>query len=430
MLPLEQVAGLPAPETLTLHRLSTDLDPLTVARAADPSERVAYFASGDVELAGLGVAWSAPSGVDGDRFHLADAELAEARLDPAAHLVVGFAFDPDRPGELWDGFPPLALELPELAVVRRESVTELVVALRPGRSGAEVAADWAHVTDPGPVRAHHPSELQIEADPPAARYLEAVAEAVDDIRSNGLTKVVLGRSLVIRSDTPARPFDLMAALAAEHPDAYRYALRRGEAAFVGATPELLVSLRDGLLASRPFAGTAPRGRNDAEDQALAGGLLASAKDRWEHRVMVDDIIVRLEALVPSISVSEPSVERLRYVQHLVTRITGSVPPGTTVLGLSAALHPTPAVGGVPADQALAMIDKLEGLDRGWYAGGVGWVDGAGNGEVAVALRCALLRGTSAHLFAGSGIVADSIPEAELDETTWKFRALLRHLGES
>jgi isochorismate synthase EntC len=135
-------------------------------------------------------------------------------------------------------------------------------------------------------------------------------------------------------------------------------------------------------------------------------------------------------VVPSISVSEPSVQRLRYVQHLVTRITGSVPPGTTVLGLSAALHPTPAVGGVPGDQALAMIDKLEGLDRGWYAGGVGWVDGAGNGEVAVALRCALLRGTTAHLFAGSGIVADSVPEAELDETTWKFRALLRHLGES
>ena len=189
-------------------------------------------------------------------------------------------------------------------------------------------------------------------------------------------------------------------------------------------------MRDGLLSSLPFAGTAPRGRNDAEDQAIAAGLLSSAKDRHEHRVMVDDIRERLEPLVPSLAISEPSVQPLRYVQHLVTRITGPVPPGTTILGLAGALHPTPAVGGVPLDEAMAMIEKLEGIDRGWYAGGVGWLDGAGNGEVAVALRCALLRGTTARIYAGSGIVAESDPESELDETSWKFRALLRHLGET
>lgn len=431
MLPFDEISALPGSDVLTVHRLPGGPDPLVVARAAAGRGRVSYFASDGTALTGLGIAWAAPTVAGGDRFHVADAELAELRLDPAAHLVVGFAFDPDGGlGETWDGFPPLAVELPEVAVVRSDAGTEVVVALAPGRTGADVAATWGDLTDPGPPRAHHPTEIQIEADPPASRYVEAVADAVREIRSNGLTKVVLGRSLEIRSDTAARPFDLVAALGAEHPDAYLYALERDGASFVGATPELLVSVRNGVFQSRPFAGTAPRGRNDAEDQAIAAALLSSHKDRHEHRVMVDDIVARLEPVVPSIAVSEASVQPLRYVQHLVTRITGSVPPGTTILGLAAALHPTPAVGGVPLDDARAMIAKLEDVDRGWYAGGVGWLDGAGNGEVAVALRCALLRGGTARLFAGSGIVADSDPDAELDETSWKFRALLRHLGET
>lgn len=431
MLPLDAISALPASRDLVVHRIASDVDPLTVARAAHDAEHVSFIGSSRTAITALGSAWTAPTGAGGNRFHRADAELAELRLDPAARLVTGFSFDPDgSPGDEWIGFPPLLVELPELAVVRDGDRREVVVALRPGVSGAEVADRWSHLVHPGPSRHHHPSAIRIEADPTAAHYVEAVARAVEDIRSNGLTKVVLGRSLVIDSDTPTRPFDLVAALVAEHPDAYHYAFLRDGTAFVGATPELLVAVRDGVMSSLPFAGTAPRGRNDAEDQAIAAGLLSSAKDRHEHRVMVDDIRERLEPLVPSLAVSEPSVQPLRYVQHLVTRITGPVPPGTTILGLAGALHPTPAVGGVPLDEAMAMIEKLEGMDRGWYAGGVGWLDGAGNGEVAVALRCALLRGTTARIFAGSGIVADSDPESELDETSWKFRALLRHLGET
>jgi isochorismate synthase EntC len=118
------------------------------------------------------------------------------------------------------------------------------------------------------------------------------------------------------------------------------------------------------------------------------------------------------------------------VQHLVTHIEGSPANGISVLGFAGALHPTPAVGGVPLEEALARIGKLEAIDRGWYAGGIGWVSGDGDGEIAVALRCALLRGGVSHLYAGNGIVADSDPDLELEETRWKFRALHQHLGES
>lgn len=426
----DDLGAVPAPETLTLLRFETDALPERVARAARPGDRVSFFASPTVELVGLGTAWSLDVHHDDRRFRLADAELAELRLDPDAHVLVGFSFDPHGPRRTeWDGFASLSLVLPEVTVVRRGDTSHVIVALRPGRSGADVAAEWGSLGDPGPLRPHHPSRIQVEAEPSADAHVAAVQKAVDSIRSNGLLKVVLSRSLVLRSDTPPRPFDLVAELATEHPDAYRYAFARDGAVFVGATPELLVEVHDGVMRSVPLAGTGPRGHNDAEDQAIAARLLSSHKDRFEHRVMVDDIVSRLDPLVPSLVVSAPSVQPLGYVQHLVTRITGVLPPGVTLLGLAGAVHPTPAVGGVPLGDAMAVIDDLEHIDRGWYAGGVGWIDGAGNGEIAVALRCALIRGTVSRLFAGGGIVAESDPLTELDETSWKFRAILRHLGE-
>ena len=184
------------------------------------------------------------------------------------------------------------------------------------------------------------------------------------------------------------------------------------------------------MLSVPFAGTAPRGRHGAEDTQIAARLLDSAKDREEHRIMVDDILTRLRPHTTGVAASDPAVERFRHVQHLVTHIEGSCSNGINVLGLAGALHPTPAVGGVPLEEALARIGKLEGIDRGWYSGGIGWVSGDGDGEIAIALRCALLRGGVSRLYAGNGIVADSDPDLELEETRWKFRALHQHLGES
>jgi isochorismate synthase EntC len=157
-------------------------------------------------------------------------------------------------------------------------------------------------------------------------------------------------------------------------------------------------------------------------------LLASAKDRGEHALVVDDIAARLRPLTDALVVPEaPSLRRITTVQHLSTEITGRMANGTSLFDLVAGLHPTPAVGGTPRAEAMAFIDKVEGMDRGWYSGGVGWVGPEGDGDVAIALRCGLLSGHTGRLYAGNGIVSESEAEAELVETRWKFRPLFNLL---
>lgn len=428
---LSPLRSLPATPGLTVHEVAIDdLDPLEVARAADGWSEVVFFHTAhDGSATGLGAAWSLRIGAD--RFGAASRALAELDLPPEARCFVGFAFDPDGTSSPeWAGFAPLSLLIPRVVVVRTERGTRLIVALGDGEQPGALADELAAITAPGPVATHSPSNLHVESHPSSSKYVANVAEAVDLIGGGDLCKVVLARSLVISSDEAPRPFDIVGSLSGEHRGSYVFGWRRGASAFIGASPELLVSLVDGHVRALPFAGTAPRGRNGEEDAQLAARLLDSAKDRAEHAIMVDDIVSRLRPLTSSVVASEPAVERFRHVQHLVTHIEGTALDETDVLVLAEALHPTPAVGGVPREEAMARIAKLEELDRGWYAGGIGWLSGTGDGEISVALRCALLEGGTSRLFAGAGIVADSEPALELEETRWKFRALHRHLGES
>jgi isochorismate synthase EntC len=179
-----------------------------------------------------------------------------------------------------------------------------------------------------------------------------------------------------------------------------------------------------------MAGSAPRGRDEADDERIAAELLGSAKNRQEHAVVVAAVASALEPVVASLEVPPaPEIARLTNIQHLATTIQARLgDPAPSLLELAARLHPTPAVGGSPGDAALALIDELEQLDRGWYAGAVGWTDGAGDGELAVALRCGLLWEDGARLYAGVGVMPDSDPAAELDETEFKLRALLDALA--
>jgi isochorismate synthase len=195
---------------------------------------------------------------------------------------------------------------------------------------------------------------------------------------------------------------------------------------VGATPELLVSRFGDVVRSHPFAGTTPRTGVPEADARSAALLLASAKDRAEHRITIDMV---LDAVLPFCSYvdsePEPSIVSLANVQHLATLVEGRLSsPPASVLALVAALHPTPAVCGWPTADALAVIAELEGLDRGRYAGNVGWVDADGDGRFGVAIRCAEIVGNRARLFAGNGIVADSDPATELTETRAKLQAML------
>jgi isochorismate synthase len=238
--------------------------------------------------------------------------------------------------------------------------------------------------------------------------------------------VVLAREVVARADGAVAAAAVARALRAAYPACFTYLVTGADGtAFIGASPELLVRRAGRSVTSQPMAGSVARGADEAEDERLAASLLGE-RFLAEHRVVPEWVAARLAPL--SVSVDDPGrpeVVRFTNIQHLATTIRAQLAdPPASVLELAAALHPTPAVGGLPLAPALAMIDELEGFDRGWYAGAVGWIDGRGDGELALALRCGLLWEDGARLFAGNGIIAGADPAAELEETEVKLRALL------
>jgi menaquinone-specific isochorismate synthase len=257
-----------------------------------------------------------------------------------------------------------------------------------------------------------------------ATWCAAVATAVERIGAGELAKVVLARDLLVSADVPLDPRRLLRRLAARFPDCWTFAVD----GLLGATPELLLRRSGRELSARVLAGTAPRGAG-ADDQRLADALLGSAKDRAEHALAVDSLVRALEPYCTTLDApTEPELLTLANVRHLATDVTGTQrrrgPRGAAdLLELIGAVHPTAAVCGTPTSDAARVIAELEGMDRGRYAGPVGWLDAHGDGEFGLALRCAELVGDdSARLFAGCGIVAGSDPAAELAETQSKFAA--------
>jgi menaquinone-specific isochorismate synthase len=246
---------------------------------------------------------------------------------------------------------------------------------------------------------------------------QAVEEAVRRIRSGALDKVVLAYDLVATADSDIDPRYLLAGLAERYPDCWAFAVDD----LVGATPELLLRRTGESVLSRVLAGTAARGVDAAADRASGGALLASVKEREEHRYAVESVARALDSYCRELSVpDEPYLLTLPNVVHLATDVSGVLAAPVDAFDLAAALHPPAAVGGAPTDVAVRLITELEAAGRGRYAGPVGWVDASGDGEWGIALRCAQLAGSTARLFAGCGIVAGSDPDAEVAETQAKF----------
>ena len=243
---------------------------------------------------------------------------------------------------------------------------------------------------------------------------------------------MLAREVVARADGVVGARGVLRALRAAYPSCFTFLVPGSDGtALVGASPELLLRRTGRAAISQPMAGSAGRGADEAEDRRIADALRASGKDRREHAVVVRAVGDALSTLALTVDVpSAPEVATFTNIQHLATTITAELPqtdpPG--VLELCAAVHPTPAIAGYPRAEALAMIDDLEGMERGWYAGAVGWVDAAGDGEFALALRCGLLWEDGARLFAGVGVMPDSDPGAEMAETEMKLKPLLGALS--
>ena len=258
----------------------------------------------------------------------------------------------------------------------------------------------------------------------APGWAHAVELAVERITSGALRKVVLARDVFATAAAPIDPRPVLRCLAARYPDCYTFAV----ADLVGATPELLIRKQDREVSALILGGTLPRGAEPGEDAELGAALLASAKNTEEHAYAVDSIRDALAPLCAHLDIPEhPSLIRLANLHHLGTPVQGTLARERSVLSLADAVHPPAAVCGTPAETALELIRELEHMERGRYAGPVGWVDAQGNGEFGIALRCAELAGPRARLFAGCGIVAGSDPVAEVAETEVKFLPMRQSL---
>jgi isochorismate synthase len=292
----------------------------------------------------------------------------------------------------------------------------LVRAPRPG--GDRARPDRAHVVSSTPL-------------PVPADYEAQVVAALQRFETTDLDKVVLARTLKLALSAPLDVHGLLANLLTRNVHGFTYAvpLTPGSV-FLGATPELLVRRCGSRVMLNPLAGSAARSLDPDADQHAARMLIASTKDRREHGIMIDAIAQALRPLCRTLHVpSQPSLTATDALWHLSTTIEGELAdPATTSLDLAFALHPTPAVGGYPTALAQTAIAELETFDRGLFAGFVGWMDAAGDGEWAVSLRCALCEPHQATLYAGAGIVPGSVPAAETAETQTKFRTMLSALG--
>ena len=276
-----------------------------------------------------------------------------------------------------------------------------------------------------PAEARWPRRIEVTPCWERPGWRAAVEAILAEIRAGRLDKAVLSRQVVLEADRPFGRAALLGRLAARGSGAYLYA----SGGFVGASPELLVARSGGTARSRPLAGTVPRGAGAAEEARQLARLRTSAKEALEHRLVLDAVAGGLAKAADLVEVAATQVVSLPTVAHLATEVTATLgDPPPTALDLLALLHPTPAVAGTPREVAVDLLARLEPSPRGLYAGPVGWMDANGDGEWALALRCASLAGSNARLFAGAGIVAGSDPDAEWDETTSKLRAIFEVLS--
>ncbi|WP_323676352.1 isochorismate synthase [Halorubellus sp. PRR65] len=403
--------------------------------------RLQWASPGGLELAGAGVA--AEVTADGpDRFEAVRSAAAAAFADvdangasgkaPRPRFVGGFAFRDDHdPAGSWSGFPAASFVLPEVQLTRTDDGTWVTVnAYGPdaGPEGVERALDDAvdAVQDLPKMRpvGTPPGVRATRRTTPKDEWTTQVADATERIRAGDLEKVVLACALEVDLDGPADLPDVLERLRRTYPNCYRFLVQpTADAGFLGAPPERLAK-RDGRrVETEALAGSVGRGGTPEADAELAESLVDSEKIQHEQRLVVDTICEQLAGF-GEVTEGEQRVRKLDNIQHLQTPITTELASDVHVLDIVEALHPTPAVGGLPPAVAAETIRDVETFERGWYAAPIGWFDATGDGEFLVAIRSGVAGGDGATLFAGNGIVRDSDPQEEWDEIQLKYRPLL------
>ncbi len=442
---------IPAPE---------DLLPLVARAHASGCDAALWERPADgLAIAAVGTTWRATAR-GADRFRtlaaagtavgagaLIEGDASCADASPLFLCAAAFAADADPAGP-WSGFPAAQISLPQLAVVRRGgTATVLSSALIEPHADARAIAErlargaaWERALtlagSDGTPMPDAATRYEATPTPSPSLWKRAVAAAVADIAAGRFDKLVLARACQLTASRDVDCGRAIARLRQAYPTCTTFWIATPAGSFIGATPERLVQVEGRRVRTAAVAGSAARGTTPARDRALAQALLASAKDRREHAIVVDALVAALRPLCERLEVgAAPQVLPLLNVQHLMTPIEGALAadwgaPGLhRLLDLVERLHPTPAVAGHPRAAALAEIAAREAIESGGYAGPVGWLNAHGDGELAVAIRSALVRGRHAWLYAGAGIVAGSDADAELAETRLKLQPLLAALME-
>jgi isochorismate synthase len=354
----------------------------------------------------------------------------------------GFAFsEHGHRSDVWRDFPGARLVVPQVLIQNDgdNAVLRVTVQVGPRSAPLDIEQQIGHlfhrarswIAVPLSFNADQ-ADVRAESFPSRSSWESSVATAIALIRQGSLDKVVLAREERLLAETPFSPFSTLARLRRSDAAATLYAMQSGATWFLGASPERLVRLHENRVDVTCLAGSIAMGTDDVERRRLASRLLASTKDREEHEIVVRSTMSALEEVCEEVTrlPGTPRVAPARTVQHLETPVSARMCDAGGILDLVERLHPTPAVGGYPSDRALSILRELEEIDRGWYAGPFGWTGLDGSGEFAVAIRSALVSGHMASVFAGSGIVAESVPSTEFEETSLKLRPMLSALGAS
>ncbi|MDK2820226.1 MAG: menaquinone-specific isochorismate synthase [Clostridia bacterium] len=352
-------------------------------------------------------------------------------------IIGGFSFDPfKKRSNLWYQFPDAKMILPKFMLTASQDGTWLTTNIML-RLDDNIEGQLRNIVQEREQLFQQNSNLQYDSKDLKYTYreiypekwIQAVDKITEEIRSGILEKVVLARELRIYANKVIDPALVLNRLREEQPMSYIFAIESEGDCFLGASPERLVKRKGSQLLSSCLAGSIARGKTYEEDEKLGLELLHNEKNLHEHKIVVKMVKSGMSKVCETVSASQsPTLYKLRDIQHLYTPIIGKAREGISLLSVVKHLHPTPALGGFPRKTAIQKIREMESLDRGWYAGPIGWIDYKGDGEFAVAIRSGLLKGAEASLFAGCGIVGDSDSVTEYKETQIKFKPMISALG--
>jgi menaquinone-specific isochorismate synthase len=347
-------------------------------------------------------------------------------------LFGGFSFDPYKPRtEKWSAFPNAKMIVPAVLLASKGGKATLTVTLRSGQSAEtmEKIEMLLHLLHEGRAPLHSLPSLMEYEEIQTEQWLDAVKQTIAKIRSGQFDKVVLAREARLSFANRVEASAVLWQLREQQPFSYLFAFEQEGQCFIGASPEQLVKKEGDTCHSTCLAGSIRRGKTVQEDEQFGEWLLRDEKNLHEHRFVVQMIKEAMEAVCERVDMPpSPQLLKLPNIQHLYTPVVGDHCRASSILSLVANMHPTPALGGTPREVAVKEIREVEPLDRGWYAGPIGWMDTEGNGEFAVAIRSGLLQGQDVSIFAGCGIVGDSDPISEYEETKVKFTPMLSALG--